>query len=183
MSSSVPLVSVIVPVYNRLQFLPQLFNTIFSQDYDNYEVIIVDDGSTDGTAEWIEENRLKFSKPIHLIRQENAGHYDARNNGLDHANGELIAFQDSDDEWTQYHISQLARLFIDNPDVDWIFGRIQRIDHFTGKVVEDSNFKLKDGKLHPFLKLNSDSRAGGLRVFEDPKIGETAITHRVPGST
>ncbi|OZG73432.1 hypothetical protein BTA51_10425 [Hahella sp. CCB-MM4] len=183
MTDSNPLVSVIVPVYNRLDFLPQLFNTIFSQDYDNYEVIIVDDGSTDGTVEWIEQHRDQFPKPILLLKQANAGHYDARNNGLDHARGELIAFQDSDDEWTPYHISQLTRLLVNNPDVDWVFGKIQRIDHITGEIVEASNMLTKSGEPHPFLSLNKENREGGLKVFKDPRAGEFAIRHRVPGST
>ncbi|MDP5032262.1 glycosyltransferase family 2 protein [Paraglaciecola sp.] len=183
MSNSTPLISVIVPIYNREKFLPQLFNTIFAQDYDNYEVIIVDDGSTDESAKWIENNKHTFRKEITLLQQTNAGHYAARNNGLDHAKGELIAFQDSDDEWPPYHLSQFAALFEQNPDVDWIFGRLHRIDHETRETVEESNFVTKEGVPHPFLLLNSENREGGLNVINDKRIGEVAVLNRVPGST
>lgn len=183
MNSKQPLVSVIVPVYNRLDFLPQLTETIFKQDYNNFEVIIVDDGSTDGSYEWLEEKKDSFSKPIRLLRQANAGHYAARNHALDYAQGEFIAFQDSDDEWPDYHISSLVSRMIENPDLDWLFGRIRRIDHDTREVVQESNWVMTDGTRHPFLLLNTENRPEGLKVFDDPRIGKAAIMHRVPGST
>ncbi|MFT2090399.1 glycosyltransferase family 2 protein [Paraglaciecola sp. 2405UD69-4] len=183
MSNNSPLISVIVPIYNRLHFLPQLFNTIFAQDYENFEVIIVDDGSTDDSAKWINDNKHSFRKEITMIYQPNAGHYAARNNGLDHAKGELIAFQDSDDEWPSYHLSQFAKLFEKNPDVDWIFGSLRRINHDTRETVEESNFVTKGGNRHPFLLLDTDTREDGLAVITDKRIGEVAILSRVPGST
>lgn len=183
MKPKTPLITVIAPIYNRKHFLPQLFSTIFSQDYDNYEVIIVDDGSNDGSFEWIENNKSAFKKEITYLKQENAGHYAARNNALNHAKGELIAFQDSDDEWPEYHLSRMADIFTKNPDLDWVFGKLQRINHETRKEVEKSNFYMPNGEFHPFLQLHQEKREDGLSVIQDEKIGLTAILSRVPGST
>lgn len=178
-----PLVSVIVPIYNREQFLPQLFDTIKNQTYENLEVILVDDGSTDGSLSWMKENKYRIGKPTIVLEQENAGHYDARNNGLDYSRGKYIAFQDSDDEWPNYHIEKMVGYLEENSDIDWLFGELQRIDHETRQVVEKCNLVREDGTLHPFIELKSEPRKNGVYKISSHDIGITAITHRVPGST
>ncbi|MCI7273398.1 glycosyltransferase [bacterium] len=94
--NSAPLVSVIIPVYNVADFLDQCMGSVCRQTYTNLEIILVDDGSTDASAEmcrrWAEtDSRIK------LIRQQNMGLSGARNTGLEIAKGEWIAFVDSDD--------------------------------------------------------------------------------------
>ncbi len=182
-NSDLPLVSVIVPVFNRICFLEQLFITIEAQTYSNIEVIIVDDGSTDGSKEWLVSNKSKLSWPTTVLTQANAGHYDARNNGLSISRGKYIAFQDSDDEWPDYHIERMVGYLEDNDDIDWLFGELKRIDHDTGRTIEESNIIRKDGSLHPFIKLDSELRANGVSKINSTEIGVTAIAHRVPGST
>ena len=158
--ASGPLVTVIVPLYNRRKFLPQLANTIASQTYKNIEVVIVDDGSNDGSAEWVTANQALFSAPLRLLRQANAGPYAARNHALRFAHGEYLAFLDSDDEWPDYHISDLVEVLQKNSDIDWIFGSITRICHDTGEIVEQSNF-MPEGTRHPFLSLATEIRGEG----------------------
>lgn len=97
------LVSVIVPTYNRAHLIKRSVMSVLNQTYDNLELIIVDDGSTDNTEEIvksIEDDRIIY------IQQQNQGACAARNNGIDHAQGEFIAFQDSDDVW---HKNKLER--------------------------------------------------------------------------
>jgi len=92
-----PLVTVILPTFNRRQTIVRAIMSVLNQDYRNLELIVVDDGSTDDTAQLvsaIDDPRIRF---IHL--KDNAGASRARNVGLRAAKGELIAFQDSDDEW------------------------------------------------------------------------------------
>lgn len=178
--ASGPLVTVIVPVHNRRRFLPQLANTIASQTYKNVEVVIVDDGSNDGSAEWVTANRALFSAPLKLLRQANAGPYAARNHALRFAHGEYLAFLDSDDEWPAYHISDFVDVLQENSDVDWIFGSITRMRHDTGEIVEQSNF-MPEGIRHPFLSLATEIR-GEVRVVVDERTVEAAFEHGVPGS-
>lgn len=90
-----PLVSVIIPTYNRAGIICQTIDNIFQQTYSHFEVIIVDDGSSDDTAARLR----KYGNRIRLIRQENSGPAVARNHGVKVAHGEIIAFQDSDDLW------------------------------------------------------------------------------------
>ena len=89
---SSPLVSVVVPVYNGEAFLRETLDSVFAQDYDPIEVIVVDDGSTDGSA------RIAQSySEVRYHWQENAGPAAARNRGIEVAQGEFVAFVDSDD--------------------------------------------------------------------------------------
>ncbi|WP_218310132.1 glycosyltransferase family 2 protein [Alteromonas antoniana] len=183
--NSNPTVSVVVPLYNREKFLPQLAQTMESQTFRDFELILINDGSSDGTAEWIQQNKNKFSVPVIYREQENAGPYAARNHGLKLASGNYIAFQDSDDEWPDYHLQEFVQTLEENPDIDWLFGSLTRIDHDTREVVEATNFVREDNSKHPFVMLSSDPVKGSemTKIVNDPKAGETAIVHSVPGST
>ncbi|MEP7702677.1 glycosyltransferase family 2 protein [Paraglaciecola sp. 25GB23A] len=182
MSDNSPLVSVIIPLYNREQFLPQLFANLAQQIYQNFELVLVDDGSTDGTEQWINQHKLISGQPTVYLKQSNSGPYSARNRGLNIAMGKYIAFQDSDDEWPDYHLSEFVEALEKYSNVDWLFGSLRRIEHGTGKIKEASNFIMKSGTTHPFIGLQNDKR-GKINVINDVKASETAILHCVPGST
>jgi glycosyltransferase involved in cell wall biosynthesis len=100
--STQPLISVIIPAWNAADFLPEAIASIRSQTYAALDVIVVDDGSTDGTAALIEE-----WPGVRYLRQGNSGPSGARNAGIDAAQGELLAFLDADDLWTPDHINKL----------------------------------------------------------------------------
>lgn len=110
-------VSVIIPTYNALAYLPQTIDSVRQQTFSDWEILLVDDGSTDGTAAWAEalgEPRLRY------LSQPNQGCATARNRGLDHAQGEYVAFLDSDDLW---HPTKLARqvAYLDShPERGWV---------------------------------------------------------------
>lgn len=90
------LISVIVPVYNVEKYLPECVESIISQTYDNLEVILIDDGSTDRSGKICDEFAEKDSRIV-VIHQKNSGVSAARNRGLDLCRGEYISFVDSDD--------------------------------------------------------------------------------------
>ena len=90
------LISIIVPIYNVEQYLNQCLQSVCSQSYDNLEIILVDDGSSDRSPELCDEWAEKDSR-IHVIHKQNGGLSDARNTGISCAKGEYIAFVDSDD--------------------------------------------------------------------------------------
>lgn len=112
--SSLPLVSVVIPTFNRAYCLPDTIKSVLNQTYKNIELIIVDDGSTDDTREILKQ----FKDKVNYIYQENAGLASARNKGLECCNGELIALLDSDDIWYE---DKLRRQVTDmglNPEID-----------------------------------------------------------------
>ena len=91
-----PLISVIVPVYNVAAWLPRCVDSILAQTYENLEILLVDDGSTDGSGNICEEYAKKDTR-IRVLHKENGGLSSARNAGLDAAAGAYIGFVDSDD--------------------------------------------------------------------------------------
>lgn len=91
-----PLITVIIPVYNILDYLPRCVQSVLDQTYRNLEILLVDDGSTDGTGELCDRLGAK-DRRIRVFHKENGGSSSARNLGLSHANGEYVGFVDSDD--------------------------------------------------------------------------------------
>jgi len=110
-----PVVSVIIPTYNRAHVLPRALDSVANQTYTDYEVIVVDDGSTDGTADLI-STFAKLRGRISYIRVErNRGAAAARNRGIDDARGTYIAFLDADDEWAPTKLAMQVALFAAAP--------------------------------------------------------------------
>jgi glycosyltransferase involved in cell wall biosynthesis len=97
-----PLVSVVIPTYNRADIVCRAIDSVLNQTYTNTEVIVVDDGSTDHTARTL----AKYKGRIQLRAQENAGPSIARNRGISWARGEMVAFLDSDDYWLPTKLSR-----------------------------------------------------------------------------
>jgi len=111
-----PRVSVIIPTYNRAQMLVECLESVISQTFTDYEVIVIDDGSTDDTGELVKP----YLDRIEYIKHENKGNAAARNSGLDIARGELIAFLDSDDLWLPGKLEREVDYLDGHPDVDMV---------------------------------------------------------------
>lgn len=105
-----PKVSVIIPTYNRSRYVTQAIDSILTQTYKDYEIVVVDDGSTDNTREVLEP----YMDKIRYIYQENTGVSAARNLGIREAKGEWIAFLDSDDRWMPRKLERQMRLVNSN---------------------------------------------------------------------
>ena len=119
--------SIIVPVFNEEAYISTALDSIINQNFDSFEVIVVDDGSTDDTLK-IAEEKLSDSGISHkIIHQENGGVSSARNRGIDESNGEYIAFVDGDDYILTSHLSELY-----NPDYD--FNLIQMVKKENDEV-------------------------------------------------
>ena len=90
-------VSVIIPTYNRATTIIKSINSVLNQTYSNFEIVVVDDNSDDNTKDIIKQ--IQDDRIIYIKNKKNLGAASARNIGIKNATGELIAFQDSDDEW------------------------------------------------------------------------------------
>lgn len=113
-----PLVSVIMPAYNAAPYIRDSVATVLGQDHRHLELIIVDDGSSDGTPELVEG----LDPRITVLRQKNAGPAAARNLGLQTAKGDFIAFLDADDLWTPRKLSLQLQYLQQHPDVGLVYG-------------------------------------------------------------
>lgn len=125
--------SIIVPVYNVKKYLKRCLDSILSQSFRDYEVIVVDDGSVDGSDELCDWYAERYSR-IHVIHQSNMGLSGARNTGLDHAVGEWIIFIDSDD-WVEPGMMELLNMQIDAYPADLYSYNAQRVNE-QGTVTE-----------------------------------------------
>lgn len=108
-----PLVSVVIPAYNCERFIGRAVRSVLGQTYANLECIVIDDGSTDGTAAVVE----RFGERVRLIRQANGGASAARNAGIAAAQGRYIAFLDSDDYWLATKLEHQVAIMLEQPDL------------------------------------------------------------------
>jgi glycosyltransferase involved in cell wall biosynthesis len=115
------LISCIVPVYNGERYLGEAIESILKQSYRPIEIIIADDGSTDGTAMVAE----RYSKQIRYLRQANAGTAAARNLGLSVAAGEFVAFLDADDIWHPEKLARQMACFEARPELAYCVSHVQ----------------------------------------------------------
>ena len=111
---STPLVSVIIPTYNREKMVGEAICSVLNQTYEHYELIVVDDGSTDNTSKVFEEYRDDLT----ILYQENQGPSAARNTGINAARGSLIAFLDSDDIWKSKKLEVQVNYMLNHPEVN-----------------------------------------------------------------
>lgn len=119
MNNAMPKVSVIMPSYNTAALIGEALDSVFSQAYRDFEVIVINDGSPDTTD--LERALQPYLGRIVYLKQENRRACGARNNGISHAKGEYLAFLDSDDSWTpEYLQSQIERLQAD-PSLDMVY--------------------------------------------------------------
>lgn len=125
-------ISVVITCYNYGKYIAGCIDSVLSQTYENFEIIVVNDGSTDDTGEVI-KGFLSNAK-ISYIEQPNAGQANAKNNGIRHAKGELIAFLDADDIWRRTKLEKQIKLFSD-PDIGVVYSRHKYIDS-DGKVLD-----------------------------------------------
>lgn len=127
-----PRVSIIVSAYNTLKTLPETVDSLLRQTYGDFEVVVVDDGSTDGTAEWV----MSLHDPrIRLVRQLNRGLAGARNGGIAATESEYVGFCDGDDLWEPEKLAEHVAFLDANPDVGLTYSGSMLIDvngHPTG---------------------------------------------------
>jgi len=145
-ASKKPLVSVIIPTYNRGWIVKEAIDSVLEQDFSDYELIVVDDGSDDNTPSILKA----YGDKIMVLQQSNKGVSAARNRGIAAASGRLIAFLDSDDLWLPGKLSAQVTFFKDHPEAvinqtqeQWIRngGRVnpkKRHHKFSGMIFERS---------------------------------------------
>ena len=135
-----PLVSVIIPVYNAEKYLADTINSVLAQTYSHWELILVDDGSTDDSITICQQ--LQNSK-IKIIRQENGGVSSALNTGISQSQGEYLAFLDSDDLWLPEKLAKHIAHLESNPDVGVSFSPSVFIDEQGNSLNRKTKPKLK----------------------------------------
>jgi glycosyltransferase involved in cell wall biosynthesis len=131
-----PKISVVIPAYNAMHYLPETLDNLLKQTYDDFEVIIVNDGSTDSIEQWFSQLQ---DRRVKLISQENQGLSGARNTGITNAKGEYLAFLDADDLWEPTKLEKQIRILEDNPEVGLVYTWVEYVNdngQSTGRVLK-----------------------------------------------
>lgn len=142
-----PLISVVIPNYNGMLYVEEAVESALNQDYQNIEVIVVDDGSTDGSQKLLR----KYENRIRLIETENRGAAAARNTGMKVARGELIAFLDSDDLWKSNKLTRQVQKMVEE-DSDLVYCHGQEFGNPS--VGNGLRLALYSGDCYSYFKRN-----------------------------
>lgn len=194
-----PLVSVIIPVFNGERFIREAVENVFAQDYSALEIIIVNDGSYDGTEDIIKQ----LTVDVRLFRQMNTGPAAARNRGIRDASGDFIAFLDADDLWPENDLNNLVGEMLRNPGIDVVRGYAQLMEyeeetgsfnyvgnpkesfpHYIGAGLYRKAVFEKVGLFDPTMRFGEDAdwylRAGELGI-QIKRLDETTLYVRRHG--
>ncbi len=155
-------VSVIIPTYNRAKFIPNAVLSIINQKYNNIEIIIVDDGSTDNTQAVVNSLKEKYSNIIYCHNERSKGPSGARNTGIIKSSGDYVSFLDSDDIWMEDHIMKGLEILNKYPEIDVLFGNYSVVDFHSHKHL--FNFFDQKKTLHT---LKSVQLSSGIKVLRD----------------
>lgn len=151
-----PFFSIIIPVYNRADLIDETITSVLAQDFQDFELLLIDDGSSDKSVE-VMSKWLDKDPRIHLeVLPENAGRCAARNKGLDLATGEWICYLDSDDLYYPIHLSEFHRLISDNKEykafatdqhINGVLKRYRRSEFHQDRVELTLNELIEDNPL------------------------------------
>jgi len=147
-------VSVIIPTYNRANLLHRAIKSVLNQTWQDLEIIVVDDGSTDNTEEDVK--RFGDQRIRYIRHKKNKGSAVARNYGIKIARGEYIAFQDSDDEWLPEKIEKQMEIFKTAPSkIGVVYTGLWRIENNKKIYIPSSEISKKEGDIHNALFIKN----------------------------
>jgi len=135
-----PRISIVIPSYNKADFIEATLESIVSQNYPNLEVIIPDGGSTDGSVEIIKKYARKYPKIIQWVSKKDKGQVEAINKGLKKATGEIVTYINADDVYEKGALFEVAKAYQKNPDCLWIAGKGRVVDSVGKEVAKPVTF-------------------------------------------
>lgn len=141
MNAPMPAVSVVIPVYNCERYLRQTLDSVLAQDFRDFEIVVVDDGSTDASRRIVEEYMTREPQRIRLIPLQNGGVCIARNTGLRESRGRYVAMLDHDDYWYPNKLSSQLEVFRADPELGMVFTEDKRwLPDAHGRFAEPDTF-------------------------------------------
>jgi glycosyltransferase involved in cell wall biosynthesis len=174
-----PLISVIIPVHGRVNFLPQAIESVLAQTYEQVQVIVVDDGSTVDPAPVVSA----FAGRVELVRKSNGGLASARNFGIRHARGEQLLFLDDDDFLEPTALEYLLAALRSAPGAVWAAGRFSYVDQQGRRSMHEHSHRFESGDIyrrmihHNLMGVPSTVLASAATIREQGGFDETPCYH------
>ena len=140
-----PKVEVIIPAYNAARYLPIAIESVIAQTFEDWRIVLVDDGSTDDTAEVVEPYRQRLGDKLLYIYQPNGGLPAARNTAIRNSTGEFLALLDADDIWLPNRLADSLRSFEGRPELGLTYGFISRVGP-DGTVIDTFAERQRNGE-------------------------------------
>ncbi len=160
-----PKISIVIPSYNKVDYIEETLGSIFIQNYPNLEVIIQDGGSTDGTVDIVKKYAKKYPKVISWKSKKDKGQVDAINKGLKKATGDIVAYINADDVYKKGALVNVGKYFSKNPDTLWLAGKGNIIDE-RGEEISSWVTKYKN----LLLKINCYSLLLSVNYLMQPSV-------------
>jgi glycosyltransferase involved in cell wall biosynthesis len=160
-----PLVSIIIPCYNNKNVIFDAIDSALNQSYPRVEIIVVDDGSTDGSYEFVAD-QIKMGLDIQVVRQDNQGPAAARNTGFNLSSGDFLVFLDADDILHQDYVESCCRVYENDPKMNIVYCDVELFENRTGL------WKLKPFSESTILLFNSIPVFAMLRSCVFQQIGK-----------
>lgn len=151
------MISVVIPLYNKVDTIRRALNSVKNQTFRDFEIIVVDDGSTDGGGSVVESFE---QQNLRIVRQKNAGVSAARNHGIEEAKGEYVAFLDADDEWKHDYLQTQMLLAEKYPTCDVFVTNYEHISEggvISPTIIRKLSFPGEDGILSNYFEVASCS--------------------------
>lgn len=140
-----PKVDIIIPAYNAAKYLPAAIESVIAQTFDDWRILLIDDGSTDNTAETVAPFISRLGPKFLYIHQPNAGLPAARNTAIRNSDAEFLALLDADDVWLPCRLSESLKCFEDRPQVGLAYGFNDRIDT-EGNLIDTFDRRQRHGE-------------------------------------
>ena len=168
------MISVVIPLYNKEQSIERTIQSVFNQTYKDYELIVVNDGSTDRSLDVVERMKVERMK---VISQPNAGVSAARNRGIEEARGEYVAFLDGDDIWDREFVKELVRLIADYPGKSLYGLGCEQIRRGEEPELKDSYYRGESGWSYATMAFTGSSACVNKKDAIEVGLFDTRMTH------
>jgi glycosyltransferase involved in cell wall biosynthesis len=171
-----PLVDIIIPSYNAAKFLPAAIESVLAQTFGDWRIVLVDDGSTDDTAEVVAGFAERLGERLKYIKKDNGGLPAARNTAIANSSAEFLALLDADDVWLPDRLAESMKSFEGRPQVGLSYGLISRIDQ-NGVVLDTfaGNARFAEGRIAPYIYMRKVQLPCPTMTFRRACVDEVGV--------
>lgn len=169
-----PFFSVVIPVYNQEKYISHCIESVLNQNYNDYELIIVDDGSTDGTGPIVEKLANAHSK-IKVLKKANGGVASARNYGIVNTTGKWICFLDSDDVWSKTKLHECYKAIVETKGAFKVISHDEKLMYSDGRIFDERKYGANPDNLYEHMLFVGNDLSPSAVIIEKSLFKEIGL--------